>query len=694
MRLSTFSALSGLAVLVIGASASAQLADLQPGRNFPSNTNAFGGNHSENIDVADVDMDGDYDVGISNGGDSGAQPNRLFLNNGGLQGGTLGTFSQVTSTRFAGVPNDTSRDIEFADFENDGDFDVYISNRGTPANGGETSRAYTNLGGQQGGTIGFFSESTASFWGNLISVPSGQEIGAQDGAGPFRDYSCDCDFADFNDDGYIDLFHSSYGPSIDGTRDSRLFMNDGTGVFDEHWPWVDGGGDIRLHTLDIDPVDFDGDYDIDVFASSRDSQARVYRNNLNGGGGGNLFTDMTGPAIMATGATLNGSNNYEAEFADVDGDGDFDMYMKNYDSPGGNGDRILRNNGNFTFTKMSNWIRSDPGIDENEADFLDFDNDGDLDVFVANFLGVNRLYASSLAQGGLMSGGMYHRADIGSGLYPHNELPAGNGGQSLDGECADMDNDGDTDILLSNDVGQQGKYWQNTLGIPDTFAPSFHSFTNQGNKSDGSDTVIHVALRDNAPYYIIGYYRVDLIYTVGGGQERCVQMFSQGSQQFRGVIPGGHNGAVAYRIEATDDNGNKAVSATRNYTQTASGVTEIESLSCGTSGIKGVPYFSIDGSLAAGSTTQFKLERGAPNAFSVMFLSAASTPAPFKGGILYAFPVTLFLNRNLDGAGFDHITLPWPTFPFGFEIVMQYGIQDVSVPGMASLSNAVKTTQP
>ena len=52
------------------------------------------------------------------------QPNRIFINNGGAQGGTAGTFSQQTNTRFAGVPNDTSRDIEFADFENDSDFDL------------------------------------------------------------------------------------------------------------------------------------------------------------------------------------------------------------------------------------------------------------------------------------------------------------------------------------------------------------------------------------------------------------------------------------------------------------------------------------------------------------------------------------------------------------------------------------------
>ncbi|GJM21104.1 MAG: hypothetical protein DHS20C15_10190 [Planctomycetota bacterium] len=702
MRLSLSTTLAGLAVLALGTDVSAQIADLQPGRNFPTAINAFGGGRSENIDLADIDHDGDYDVGISNGGDGSAQANVIYINNGGVQGGTIATFSNGTATRFAGFPNDTSRDIEFADFENDGDFDIYISNRGTTANGGETSRAYINQGGLQFGSIGFFDEGTNNFWGNLISVPTGDEIGTQNGAGPFRDYSCDCDFADFNDDGFIDLFHSSYGPNINGLRDSRLFMNDGTGVFDEHWPWVDPGADIRLHTLDIDPVDLDDDFDIDVFGSSRDSQARVYRNNLYGGtGAGRLFTDMTQTAILNTGAGLNGSNNYEAEFADHDGDGDFDIWMKNYDGGGGgNLDRILRNNGDFTFTKMTTWIKGDPNTDENEVDFLDFDSDGDLDAWVANFLGTNYLYAGSAAQGVTFGDGFYHRTGTSSSgsQYSHNELPQnGNSNQSLDGEAADMDNDGDPDLLLSNDLNQQNRYYQNTLGVPDTFAPTFHKITNQGNKSDGSDTVIHVALRDNAPYYIVGYYRVNLVYTVDGGQERKVRMFSQGTQQFRGVIPGGHNGMIAYRIEAEDDNGNASVSGTTTYNQTAGGQTLIESLSTGTGGTGGVPQLTIAGTLAPGSATHVKLEDAAPNALSVLFISAASTPVPFKMGTLYTFPINVLVNRTTKPGGFDTLNVPWPgAIPSGVPLYLQYATADAgAVLGSGvTLSNAVKATSP
>ena len=71
----------------VAAPTSAQLADLQPGRNFPTAAPDFGTGRSENIDVGDIDNDGDWDVGIANGGDGSPQANRIYVNQGGLQGG-------------------------------------------------------------------------------------------------------------------------------------------------------------------------------------------------------------------------------------------------------------------------------------------------------------------------------------------------------------------------------------------------------------------------------------------------------------------------------------------------------------------------------------------------------------------------------------------------------------------------------
>jgi hypothetical protein len=98
---------------------------------------------------------------------------------------------------------------------------------------------------------------------------------------------------------------------------------------------------------------------------------------------------------------------------------------------------------------MNAWIVSDPQFDENEIDFGDYDNDGDLDAFVANFAGENYLYQSGIAQGlDPDTQGPVHRTGGGGSLAAaFLELPSNfNGGTSLDGEWADLDNDGDLEI--------------------------------------------------------------------------------------------------------------------------------------------------------------------------------------------------------------------------------------------------------
>ena len=679
------------ALATVASPAMAQLTDLQPGRNFPTASIAFGSGRSENIDIGDIDNDGDFDVGVANGGDGTPQANKLYLNNGNLQGGTEGSFSDVSGARFVGVPNDTSRDIEFADFDMDSDLDVYISNRGTTVNGGEVSRAYINQGGKQGGSVAFFSEGTNSFWGNLVSVPGSDEVGTVDGQGAWKDFSCDCDFADLDNDGDLDLFHSSYGPNIAGNRDSRVFLNNGEGQFNEMWPWMQAGGDIQTHTLDIDLCDFDGDYDLDVFNSSRNSQARVYRNNLNGATSfpANPFTDITQSALLAQGATLSGTSNYEAEFADVDGDGDFDVWAKNYNNFT---DRLLRNNGDLTFTQQNSWITGDPAVDENEVDFLDYDGDGDLDTFLANFSGTNAIYQSRLADGG--AGALYTRTGTGGAA---NEVPtSSNSGTTLDGEAADMDGDGDVDLLLANDANQNNRYWRNALGVPDTHAPTFYKFVEQGDKADGSDTVILAQVRDNHNYYNIDYYKTNLFYSVDGGDETCVQMFAQRGQQFRGVIPGGLNGAISYRLECTDDAGNTGVSATVNYNQTSSGTVVWENLGCGTEGFGGrTPYLEMVGTQAGGSPITLKLTDARNNKFALVWLSLSSTPLNAIGGTVYAFPTLNQVLISTNDAGSFFATTSWPAgLPVGSDHYWQVLVDDDSSIHGLTMSNAVHGQQP
>lgn len=120
-----------LTLALLTAPVSAQLADLQPGRNFPTAPFAFGNGRSENIDAGDIDNDGDLDVVVANGGDGGGQADAIFVNLSGSQGGLPGTFADESATRLAGAPLERGRDVELADFDGDFDLDLFFANRGT-----------------------------------------------------------------------------------------------------------------------------------------------------------------------------------------------------------------------------------------------------------------------------------------------------------------------------------------------------------------------------------------------------------------------------------------------------------------------------------------------------------------------------------------------------------------------------------
>ena len=638
--------------------------DRQPGANFPIARAEFGTDRSENIDAGDADNDGDLDVVVANGGDGAGQVDRIFINRGGLQGGEQGTFTDETATRFPGMPAAKSRDIEFADIDGDFDLDVFCAIYGTVPVGGAVSRSFRNQGGVQGGSVGYFLEDTDVFWGTLVSVQLGDQIlgGNQ---GPWRGFTCDCDFGDLDLDGDVDLFHAGYGPEISGNQPSRVFLNDGTGRFDELWPWADPAADIQTHTLDIDLVDLDGDFDLDIFNSSRDSQARVFRNDLDAaamGWPGSPFTDVTQSALLDQGATQWGNTDYECEPGDVDGDGDFDVWMVNYASFQ---DRLLRNDGGLRFTSMPNWIRGDPDVDENEADFLDYDGDGDLDTFMANFSGVNALYLNGLADGlDYDTVGLMHRTGTtaSGSLASWTETPAsGNSSTTLDADAADMDGDGDADLLLANDGNAQNRYLENVLGIPDTHAPSIALLTVQGDKSDGNDTVIRAQLRDNAAHYVINQYPVDLVYTVDGGLPNRVAMTSQGGQSFQAVIPGGVNGTISYRVEGHDQGWNAFTSAPISYVQTSSGATTLLSVGEGTPGVFRRPRLALHGTLQGGTPIAATLRNASPASLAAWFFSSTTTPLPFKGGLLHTAPVLAVSFVTTNAGGHLHVASNWPT---------------------------------
>jgi hypothetical protein len=687
-RLSTSVRLACAVLFLCLTARSVSAQDLQPGRNFPTAALEFGADRSAEIDFGDVDQDGDLDVLVGNGMDGSPEQNRIYINLGGLQAGTEGTFADETLTRLPLLPLERTRDIDFLDLDGDGDLDIVEAADTAFSFGGGVGRFYTNQGGIQGGTLGVWLETTDDNWGALVSVPVGQQILGGD-SGPWREFNWEVDAGDLDLDGDLDLTWIAMGPQLGGGRDSRVFLNDGTGVFNELWPWADIDAKTEMTGIDSELVDLDGDLDLDLVIAALDEQTRVYMNNLNDPIGTSAFTDVTQSALIDTGAALIGQATFETEPFDADGDGDFDLWMTNYAN---NLDRILFNQGpgpqGVTFTVNPPTILGDANIDEQESDLIDYDGDGDLDVITANFAGTNHLYRSSLAQGGLLR---YRRT--GWDVEPPETPSSGNGGTSLDGEVADLDGDGDPDLVLANDGNQNNRLWFNELGVPDTHAPTFFQVEAVPDKTFPSTSRVIAQVRDNSPWYVIGMYEPTLIWWVDAGPEMSEPMVSQGGQQFMGTIPGGI-GIISYRVEVADRAGNVGVSATQSFSQGPSN--PWSDLGQGLAGVLGEPDLFGAGALLTGTLGWVELKGAAPNATAVLFMGFFNGAVPFKGGTFVPLHPIAQLGVTTTGWGGDRVSWGfWPPgVPSGTTMVFQYWVVDPTGPEGFAASNAVMAVVP
>jgi hypothetical protein len=541
------------------------------------------GDDTENVDFADVDGDGDFDAALAEGGDSGNDQNNLWINRGFEAGGTIGFFADRTATQFPAIL-DASRDIEFADIDGDGDFDIHVSNHSSFEN--QPSRWWVNMGGAQGGTQGFFQDQTAARWADLNVAPTSIAATQLWPLGGFVDWVGDSDFGDLDNDGDLDLVHSSYGGAFSGNVPTRLFLNDGDGVFREFNPsgfrltgvniangnpalWAQGtqqanttnntgtNSDIASSALDIDLGDIDGDLDLDLLHGARGEPTRMFRNRLvENGGALTSFTDVTTAAFAPNWTTGNG--HYEQEMGDCDNDSDLDLCGLNWLVAGGFNESTMANNGAGFFA--ANQTLPGSGADDSEADFLDFDNDGDLDIYIANFSGQDRLY----------------RNDFGGAGFSHSnvtatELPTATR-SALDADCADLDDDGDTDVIVANHSDAAEYYFTNESSTPDTHAPRASNLEQAPDRAVGlAPTVVRVQVYDNAAYYETWYIDVVLEYRVAPSGFASTTMHASQGQIWRGEIPGQIAGAIEYRVRATDRNGNVGLSATKTFNASGAG---------------------------------------------------------------------------------------------------------------------------
>ncbi len=128
--------------------------------------------------------------------------------------------------------------------------------------------------------------------------------------------------------------------------------------------------------------DYDSDGDLDVFLvqsgsierATGSATSRLFRNDL--AGGRLRFTDVTDRAGVGVRAYGMG-----AAVADYDNDGDLDLFITSFGP-----ETLLRNNGNGTFTDVTKEAGVSDELWSTSAAFLDYDRDGDLDLFVANYV--------------------------------------------------------------------------------------------------------------------------------------------------------------------------------------------------------------------------------------------------------------------------------------------------------------------
>ncbi len=323
------------------------------------------------------DFDGDGDMDAIVGGDSSA---KLVINNGPDAEFTLSNFGGGCVYRQGAV----------LDADNDGDYDY----RGLPHYNSET--LWIN-----DGSAGFTSAGSADF-----SDPYNNEGMAA---------------ADVNGDGATDIVqfaengnwigHNQSGdtPSFAGTKSSPYGLNDGgdagngdycssgdvnnDGMIDFFYHYnggklflSDGDGTYTQNNHGISVVtgnsdkmgsawgDYDNDGDLDLFVSRYDSGQTGYlwRNDVDWSSGSGSFTDVTAAAGI-----LNEAGQQGCCWGDYDNDGDLDLYVV---TRGGAANVLYRNQGDGTFVEACAGATA-PGNGQDAA-FVDYDNDGDLDLSV------------------------------------------------------------------------------------------------------------------------------------------------------------------------------------------------------------------------------------------------------------------------------------------------------------------------
>ena len=325
------------------------------------------GNHfTTDVELADLNEDGAPELLFANcggwhsGTPNSGEPNQAFVNDG------FGVFTDVSVEIFGSIPDDpkaipdTGRMIKARDVNRDGRLDIFIA-----ANWKSRSRLLV------------WDENNLDTQFQLTEV-SGEQL-------PQDDHSIgDAEFGDVDGDGDLDLVLSEWGEipvNLEISEGGRtlVWINDGDGHFTDET--LARMPDINLRwSWDVELVDIDNDYDLDVLAAcfTCADGGRLYRNNGDG-----TFTDITVGKLPQ----FKYGVSYTA--LDIDGDELLDL-VSLQDGEGGGMEgfrsRVLLNTGGAFMDVTATWWQPIDNISTFDYGlaFADYDSDGDPDFFLAS----------------------------------------------------------------------------------------------------------------------------------------------------------------------------------------------------------------------------------------------------------------------------------------------------------------------
>jgi enediyne biosynthesis protein E4 len=457
------------------------------------------------VGLLDFDADGLLDIWMVQGGPiaehGGKRPGDRLYRNISSAGKLL--FTDITDT--TGVSATAyGMGIATGDIDDDGDLDVFLANYGA-------NQLFENQGNGQ------FRDVTAA------AGVAGNE------------WSAGASFVDFDEDGMLDLYVVNYvdftlathqscldlagrptycAPTAFTPQADRLYRNLGDGRFADV-SGFSGISQLRRSGLGVVAADFNNDGRADFYVANDAMDNSLW---LNQGGG--LFTDQA----LLSGVAVNGNGEAEASMGiaaeDYDRDCDVDLFVTHLAAETntlyvneGNGKGV--SDGTVWFVDGSNQA----GIAASSSPFTGFgaawfdaDNDGDLDLMSAN--GAVTPLAKQVAEGSAHPLRQRNQLWANSGTGTFSEVDGGPAFELKDvsrgAAFGDLDNDGDIDIVLSNNNGpariyenrSPAKHWlglQSAGGIAgkariESASCGYQRFSTDGSYASASDARVVIGL--------------------------------------------------------------------------------------------------------------------------------------------------------------------------------------------------------